>query len=86
MNDFTGSLYARPSFTEGVARIVDFGNTLNEYNISETPEEADASAFASDWRALGSDMKRGILYFARPRRAIRHAKKQAPQSSRSKAN
>jgi hypothetical protein len=57
MSDFSSFLFARPSFTEGVARIFDFGNYLNEYNYSETPELADRRAFAADWSALAEDVR-----------------------------
>lgn len=50
-------LFARPSFFEGVARIVDLGGSLNAYNRSRTPEEADARAIYEDWRALGHDVR-----------------------------
>jgi len=48
-------LCVRPSFLEGIARIFDVGNTLNEYNSCLTPEQADFLALYSDWRAIGLD-------------------------------
>ena len=56
MNTLFGFLYARPSAVEGVARILDFGNTLNEYNYSSTPEEADFLALRADWRVAARDL------------------------------
>jgi hypothetical protein len=56
MSPFSSFLFARPSLTEGVARIVDFGNTLNSYNSSMTPEQADFFAILADWRAVGQDL------------------------------
>ena len=50
-------LFANPSFIEGMARVLDLGTTLNEYNTSLTPEEADHEAMASDWKAVASDLK-----------------------------
>jgi putative NADH-flavin reductase len=41
----------------GVARLFDFGGTLNSYNISATGELADARAFDQDWKAIGDDMR-----------------------------
>ncbi len=38
MGTYTDFLYARPSFAEGMARIMDFGNTLTEYNRSPDPD------------------------------------------------
>lgn len=50
-------LFARPSFIEGVARIVAFSGSLNTYNASRTPEEADMRALQKDWKAVGHDLK-----------------------------
>ena len=57
MGKYTGLLYTTSSFLEGVGRLVDFGGGLDMYNESETPEEADASAIASDWWAIGDDLR-----------------------------
>ena len=53
-------LCARPSFVEGASRILDFGGTLNEYNRSLTPEQADYLALRADWRLIGMDLARAI--------------------------
>ena len=50
-------LFARPSFWEGVARILDFGNVLTEYNKSLTPQQADALAMRADWVTVGEDIQ-----------------------------
>ena len=47
-------LFARPSFLEGMGRVLDFGNTLNEYNSSSSPAEADARALRADWECVGN--------------------------------
>ena len=57
MMDYTSRLFARPSFVEGMARVLDMGGTLNEYNTSPSGEEADAIAIWSDWAAIGQDMR-----------------------------
>jgi hypothetical protein len=57
MTDF---LFARPSFFEGMARIIDFGGTLTVFNTSRTPEEADARAMFEDWRAVGNDLRLAV--------------------------
>jgi len=49
-------LCARPSFIEGMSRIFDFGGTLNEYNQSLTPAQADYLALRGDWRLVGRDL------------------------------
>ena len=60
MNNLFGFLYARPSAVEGVARIMDFGNTLNEYNYSSTSDDADFLALRADWRVVARDL--GIAF------------------------
>lgn len=54
---YTYRLYARPSFLEGVARVLDLGGTLNEYDTGRTGTEADALAIWSDWAAIGQDIR-----------------------------
>ena len=54
-------LFAGPSFTEGAARLFDFGDTLTEYNRSPTSEQADANAFAADWNAVIDDLARAFM-------------------------
>jgi hypothetical protein len=53
-------LFARPSFVAGTAALVDFGNTLFEYNVSLTPQQADYFAIKNDWAAVGIDLRRAI--------------------------
>lgn len=66
MSDYSGILFARPSFVEGAARLVDVGGTLNEYNASRSAEDADQNALAADWRQVGAE----ILEAAKKRRQI----------------
>ena len=54
MSDF---LFARASFWEGIARLIDFGGTLDEYNKALTPEQADRIALEQDWIAVGKDLQ-----------------------------
>jgi hypothetical protein len=53
-------LYARPSFLEGAARLFDFSGSLNTYNESSTPAEADTRAMYEDWRAVGHDLQTAL--------------------------
>lgn len=53
----TDFLFARSSFLSGVARVLDMFGTFDRYNVSRTPEEADAHAIASDWQMVGYDMR-----------------------------
>lgn len=49
-------LFARPSFIEGGARLVDVSGSLNTYNYSHNGAEADARAICQDWTAIGHDV------------------------------
>ncbi|HOC93882.1 MAG TPA: hypothetical protein PKH33_16160 [bacterium] len=57
----TDYLYAKPSFLGGMARVLDLGGTLKEYNSSSSSEEADARAISSDWKMVGKDIKAAML-------------------------
>ena len=59
----TSILFARPSFIEGISRILDLGGTLSEYNRSPSGEEADFNALYSDWYAVGDDVRTAIGQF-----------------------
>lgn len=57
MNDYTTLLFANPSCIEGWARLLDFGNFLDEYNVTDDP---DRMAILSDWQMVGIDMQNAI--------------------------
>ena len=63
MNEQFGLLYSIPSFVEGVARAIDIGDTLTEYNGSEGGAEADARALHSDWQAVGNDLRQAMAQY-----------------------
>ena len=65
MSDFSTILFATPSGIEGAARIFDWGNLLNEYNRSSTPEQADELALFADWNATGKDIRLAMKHRAR---------------------
>ena len=48
-----------PSFSEGMARVLDFTGNMDHhgYIVSSTPAEADARALASDWSATANDIR-----------------------------
>jgi hypothetical protein len=54
-------LFAEPSFAEGMARVLDLGGNLNEYNRSLTDKQADFWAIYADWRATGEDIRAAEL-------------------------
>jgi len=53
-------LFALPSFWEGCARLMDFGNILNEYNESPNVHIADSIALFNDWLAVGYDLRNAM--------------------------
>ena len=73
----TFSLFARPSFIEGVARLIDMGATLDSYNTSPTPEEVDRRALAGDVAAVAHDFRQVLEVEAR------HVEEQSPAAARS---
>ena len=50
-------LFAVPSVWSGVARLLDLFGKFDFYNVSQTPEQADARAIYSDWRIVGQDLR-----------------------------
>ena len=56
-------LFARPSALSGIASILDFGDTLTEYNTANSPEQADVLALWSDWLAVGDDLRWAFTAF-----------------------
>ena len=59
----SGRLFARPSFIEGIARILDLGATLNIYNEDKNDKEADGKALWSDWLAVGDALRDSVNKF-----------------------
>ena len=59
--------YVRPSFLEGMARIMDFGGTLNYYprrrSVHKSGPEADAAALREHWEAVGQYIRDAIGQF-----------------------
>jgi len=58
--DNTFFLFADPSFLRGAASAFDLGGSLVQFNQSLTPELANARALASDWAAVGGDLREAI--------------------------
>ncbi len=56
----TLSLIARPSFAEGMARILDIGATLQKYDAAPMTRDADSRAMLSDWMVTGDDLRVSI--------------------------
>jgi hypothetical protein len=53
-------LFALPSWQEGAGRLVDFGDSLTQYNRTTGPAGADARALAQDWRAVGDRLREAL--------------------------
>lgn len=60
MGELSTFLFARPSFIEGMARVIDLGGTLQEYNVSASPEQADEIAQNMDVRAVNADFRAAL--------------------------
>lgn len=60
----TDSLFARPSFIEGIASIADLEG-LRFFNYSDTPEGADERALRSDWEMVGQDLAGALAAYGR---------------------
>lgn len=56
----TNHLFADNGFLIGAGAAINIGGSYFSYNISETPEEADAKAVESDWGTVGCDIGRAM--------------------------
>ncbi len=72
MNEQFGLLYATPSFIEGIARSIDIGDTLTEYNGSENGTLADIRALRSDWLAVGDDLRQAMMQFEQDAKQLKN--------------
>ena len=55
--------YARAGFFEGMARIMDFGNTMDRYPKYRSASEEDTLALRSDWVTVGGDIRAAMREF-----------------------
>lgn len=65
MSDKSTFLFARPSFIEGMARVMDLGSTMQIYNNSKSEKEADVKALKKDWEAVGEDILNAVEKYER---------------------
>ncbi len=55
-------LFSDNSFLIGIGSIFNLsGSSYFEYDFSDSPEEADFKAIASDWFAVGDDIANSII-------------------------
>lgn len=59
MDEYTKTFYLFnvPTFGSGLGRIMDWGQSMSEYNSSPSIEMADYLATLSDWSAVGDDLR-----------------------------
>ncbi len=65
MNVRSTFLFTRASFRDGIARIMDYSGSLNQYNFSGNPDEADYRALRADWEQVGIDLQNAMKDFDR---------------------
>ena len=59
-------LRTRPfSFLDGARAVFDWRPLTHDYNVSPTPQSADARAMASDFYAVGEDMRAALSEYGR---------------------
>jgi hypothetical protein len=59
INNFSTYLFASPSLIGGIAQLLDFGGSLQQYNCL-MGEQADYLALSSDWIVVGDDLQSAI--------------------------
>jgi hypothetical protein len=69
MSDYSTILFTSPSFVEGVSRVIDLGNTLDQYNDCLSGPQEDAYALSADWQAVGNDLRQAVREWKRENRA-----------------
>lgn len=57
-------LFPTPNWCEGMARLVDFGNSLTMFNRSQAPEDPDVRAMTQDWLSVGDRIREAMSKFA----------------------
>jgi hypothetical protein len=68
MSSLASSLFLRKNrftFSEGLASAFDWTPIRENYNISATPQSADARAIASDFIVTGNDLRAALSEYAR---------------------
>lgn len=56
-------LYSCPGVLSGVARLLDFGNTYDQYNRAPNANQADALGILWDWATVADDMWKGVTLY-----------------------
>jgi hypothetical protein len=61
MNELSNYFHARPSFSEGIMRILDLGERFSEELVPENGDEADYTGLSTDWRLVGMDIQMAMF-------------------------
>ena len=61
--NYSTYLVSKSSILTGIGAIFDFVGSYQEYNTSNTVEEADTKAAFLDWLAVGDDLKHSLTVF-----------------------
>lgn len=61
---YSGYLFPTPDPYYAAGQVLDLLGTPQHYNFSSTEAEADRLAIASDWAAVGEDLRQAMLRFA----------------------
>ena len=56
-------LFSDRNFLTGMGSVFNLGGNYYEFNVSESPEEADSRAIASDWGVVGQDLRVAIAQY-----------------------
>lgn len=52
--------FAKPSFLEGMIRVLDIGGTFQAELLITSPIQADIEAISHDWKTVGKDIENSI--------------------------
>lgn len=61
--NYSTYLVSKSSVLTGIGNIFDFTGSYQEYNKSNTEEEADAKAIFLDWLTVGDDLRFALNKF-----------------------
>jgi hypothetical protein len=61
-------LFATPSFSSGLARLVDLAGQFDSYNDNPSDKVADSTALFADWRIVGETLAAAAAEFVREER------------------
>ena len=56
----TDFLTPTSTFAIGMGTVLNLAGNYFVYNTSDTPDEADSNAIASDWQMVGRDIKQAL--------------------------